>query len=199
MIKQILIILFVFSNICCALEVKDTNSITDWNVLQEAKTWVGWTTYKGYPLCQARTTLPFSLEEVSGYIESVENYPVVFDRITETRVLENDVVHVLLDMPFPFAGRDYIIQYTKKKNDLHWIFNFQSISHENAPPISSHIRLLNAGGEWILKAQNSHSTLVTYTWNGELLGQFPDWALTRAWKTQGTEVLNWLRIALEND
>ena len=32
--------------------------------------------------------------------------------------------------------------------------------------------------------------------NGELLGNFPDFALHRAWITQGTEVLNWLDQAL---
>jgi hypothetical protein len=41
------------------------------------------------------------------------------------------------------------------------------------------------------------NTEVTYTWNGELLGDFPNWALTRAWETQGEEVLTWLKDALK--
>ena len=43
---------------------------------------------------------------------------------------------------------------------------------------------------------SSEKTMVTYAWNGELLGNFPDIALHRAWATQGTEVLNWLDQAL---
>lgn len=199
MTKLIILAAFTITSIGFALEVENTDSITDWHVLQEGKTWVGWTTYEGYPLCQARTSLPFSLEKVSAHIESVEAYPDLFERITETRVLENDVVHVLLDMPFPFAGRDYIIQYTKSKNNERWVFNFKSVTHVHAPENSSHVRLVNAGGEWILTPAKSGATLVTYSWNGELLGDFPNWGLTRAWKTQGTEVLDWLRIALEND
>lgn len=199
MTKLTILAAFAITSFGFALEVKNTDAIADWNVLQDGQTWVGWTTYDGYPLCQARTSLPFSLEKVSGHIESVESYPDLFERITETRVLENDIVYVLLDMPFPFAGRDYIIQYTKVKNDRRWVFNFKSVTHNHAPKLPSHVRLINAGGEWILTTSESGSTLVTYSWNGELLGDFPNWGLTRAWKTQGTEVLNWLRTALEND
>jgi hypothetical protein len=43
-----------------------------------------------------------------------------------------------------------------------------------------------------LTALEPNKTKVIYAWNGELLGNFPDFALTRAWVTQGTEVLNWL-------
>jgi len=37
---------------------------------------------------------------------------------------------------------------------------------------------------------------VIYAWNGELLGNFPEFGLSKAWITQGTEVLNWLDEAL---
>ena len=35
-------------------------------------------------------------------------------------------------------------------------------------------------------------TQIQYIWNGELLGDFPSWALKIAWKEQGVEVLAWL-------
>ena len=55
-----------------------------------------------------------------------------------------------------------------------------------------HVRLPNAAGIWILTALEPNKTKVIYGWNGELLGNFPDFGLIRAWVTQGTEVLNWL-------
>mgnify|MGYP000624169066 FL=1 len=55
-----------------------------------------------------------------------------------------------------------------------------------------HVRLPNAAGIWILAALEPNKTKVIYAWNGELLGSFPEFGLTRAWITQGTEVLNWL-------
>ena len=39
-------------------------------------------------------------------------------------------------------------------------------------------------------------TELIYTWNGELLGDFPNFALTRAWQEQGNEVMGWLKEAL---
>jgi hypothetical protein len=44
---------------------------------------------------------------------------------------------------------------------------------------------------------NNKQTEVTYIWNGELLGDFPDWALKEAWTKQGNEVLTWLQESLE--
>ena len=56
----------------------------------------------------------------------------------------------------------------------------------------------NAAGVWILDQSSLNKTMVTYAWNGELLGNFPDFGLNRAWITQGTEVLTWLNEALSN-
>ncbi|MFH1463060.1 MAG: hypothetical protein ABIO70_01610 [Pseudomonadota bacterium] len=58
------------------------------------------------------------------------------------------------------------------------------------------VRLPRAEGQWKLEPAGPSATKVTYTWNGELLGDFPDWALTRAWATQGEEVMHWLEGAL---
>ena len=36
------------------------------------------------------------------------------------------------------------------------------------------------------------NTLIEYIWIGEVLGDFPSWALKIAWKEQGYEVFTWL-------
>ena len=41
-------------------------------------------------------------------------------------------------------------------------------------------------------------TKIEYIWNGELLGDFPSWALKTAWKEQGNEVLSWLIDYMDN-
>jgi hypothetical protein len=58
------------------------------------------------------------------------------------------------------------------------------------------VRLNNAAGLWVLNSLSPTKTMVTYAWNGELLGNFPDFGLSKAWVTQGTEVLDWLDEAL---
>jgi hypothetical protein len=66
------------------------------------------------------------------------------------------------------------------------------VDHPKGTLYSDHVRLPNAAGIWILTALEPNKTKVIYAWNGELLGNFPNFGLTRAWVTQGTEVLNWL-------
>ena len=65
------------------------------------------------------------------------------------------------------------------------------------PKFNSSIRLPNAAGEWYLRRIDDTSTEVVYTWNGELGGDFPSFALTRAWTTQGNEMIVWLKESLD--
>ena len=62
-----------------------------------------------------------------------------------------------------------------------------------------YVRLVNSIGEWRITHLESNKTEITYTWNGELLGDFPDWALSRAWKQQGLEVITWIQEAVNKN
>ena len=87
----------------------------DWNIIQKNKIEIKWITYNGYPICQTSSVLPFSIESISSIIENVKNYPRVFRRIHKTNILEKNIIHVMLDMPFLLADRDYVIKYEKSK------------------------------------------------------------------------------------
>ena len=76
-------------------------------------------------------------------------------------------------------------------------YKFRAVKDTTIPLNDDCIRLANAAGEWYLKWIDDSSTEVTYTWNGELAGDFPDWALTKAWTKQGNEMLEWLAESLE--
>ena len=99
-------------------------------------------------------------------------------------------------MPFPFSGRDYVVKYAIEQKDDQWVFSFYSVDHPKGILNDKYVRLPNAAGVWILDYSSSDKTMVTYAWNGELLGNFPDFGLKKAWITQGTEVLTWLNEAL---
>ena len=73
----------------------------------------------------------------------------------------------------------------------------QATNQIQIPVDTDYVRLKNAAGGWILKPIDEYSTQLTYMWNGELLGDFPDWALNRAWVEQGNEVITWIENALE--
>jgi hypothetical protein len=130
-------------------------------------------------------------------IEDLENYYQIFDRVKSSNVLTDDVVHIRIDMPFPISDRDYIVQYKIEKENEYISYKFQAVKDLDIPLNDGSIRLVNAAGEWYLKVVGESSTKVVYTWNGELSGDFPDWALTRAWTKQGNEMIEWLAESLE--
>ena len=98
-----------------AFDIPTSESIDSWIVLQDNVTWIGWTDHSGFPVCQTRADLPYPMKSISSIIEDIENYPNVFKRITTAKILDNDIAYLMLDMPFPFSGRDYIIQFIKNK------------------------------------------------------------------------------------
>ena len=122
----------------------------------------------------------------------------MFKRIEKTTVLSDESVHIILDMPFPFYGRDYIVRYTQHQEENDIIYRFTSVEDIEIPVHKDYVRLIHAAGEWRLHSLDDKNTEVTYTWNGELLGDFPNWALPQAWETQGVEVLTWLKEAAQN-
>ena len=178
------------------LDLRPIQSIENWNNLLSGNITVQWIEYEGFPISKAETTLHHPMNKIAGVIQDLNHYPNIFKRVTKTRQLDSDIVQIVLDMPFPFDGRDYIIKYQIEKLGNKWIFSFSAVDHSKGTLDPHHVRLSNAAGIWILAGQDTNKTKVTYAWNGELLGNFPDIALYRAWTTQGMEVLNWLDQAL---
>ena len=170
---------------------------SNWNIIQNDEIWIGWTDYGDLQWCCAKLTLNAPIEKISTIIEDKENYPEVFKRVESVTIITDEIVHIVLDMPFPFYGRDYIVSYTQYEENGDSFYRFQSVKNSEIPVHEDYVRLIHAAGEWRLHSLDAENTEVTYTWNGELLGDFPDWALTRAWGTQGKEVLTWLKDALE--
>jgi len=179
-----------------AFDIPISEPIDSWIVLQDDVTWIGWADHSDFPVCQTRADLPYPMKSISNIIEDIENYPNVFKRITTAKILDDDIAYLMLDMPFPFSDRDYIIQFIKDKSETDWVFNFKAVTHVDAPPNERSVRLINAAGAWLIRPISNNETAVTYTWNGELLGDFPSWALPKAWKTQGNEIIEWLGEAL---
>ena len=179
-----------------AFDIPTSKSIDNWIVLQDDVPWIGWADHSDFPVCQTRADLPYPMKNILNIIENIENYPNVFKRITTAKILDDDIAYLMLDMPFPFSGRDYIIQFIKDKSETDWVFSFKAVTHVDAPPNKRSVRLINATGAWLIRPISNNETAVTYTWNGELLGDFPSWALPKAWKTQGNEIIEWLGEAL---
>ena len=195
-INQILLLL-LSTLMGSSLEYPDHNQSDNWVTLYENDIWVGYTETPNIDWCRTISRLPFSLDRISTMIEDLENYYQIFDRVTSSKIITNDVVHIRIDMPFPISDRDYIVRYTANKTGNNISYKFQAADDISIEINDSCIRLVNAAGEWYLRSIDDVTTEVIYTWNGELRGDFPSWALTRAWETQGLEMINWLRESLE--
>ena len=64
--------------------------------------------------------LNYDIGSIANIIKDIEKYPFIFKRVTESKKLDSNIVHIKLDMPFPFASRDYVIQYnTTSCNDMY--------------------------------------------------------------------------------
>ena len=190
--KKLFAVLALALNQLFSLDLHGIETMTGWENLQSGSVSISWCTYDNFPISKAETVLNHSIDRISMVIQDLDHYPDIFNRVTKTKRLETDVVQIVLDMPFPFDGRDYIVKYNIENLDGRWIFVFTAVDHPQGTLDPDHVRLPNAAGIWILTALEPNKTKVIYAWNGELLGNFPDLLLTRAWVTQGTEVLNWL-------
>ena len=195
--KLTFLLQLVFNSVGFSKEITVPTIFESWNVLQESDVWIGWTMKDDIQWCQAEKVLPFDIKKIASIIEDKGNYPNVFKRIEDTAILDADVVHISLDMPFPFSGRDYIVRYVSNITDNEYTYTFTAYDEIKVPERKNYVRLINAGGRWNVTTLEKGKTKVTYTWNGELRGDFPNWALERAWKVQGTEVMNWLYKALK--
>ena len=190
--KKLFAVLGLSLNQLFSLDLHGIETMTGWENLQSGAVSISWCTYDNFPISRTETVLHHSIDRISKAIQDLDHYPDIFDRVTTANRLETDVVQIVLDMPFPFDGRDYIVKYNIENLGDRWFFVFTAVDHPKGTLYSDHVRLPNAAGIWILTALEPNKTKVIYAWNGELLGNFPNFGLTRAWVTQGTEVLNWL-------
>jgi len=196
-VSQYTLYLSLISISLAELNLDNIDTVKNWKTLQDKEIIIRWTNFGGYPICQARTTINGSVKDISSIIEDVKNYPNIFKRIQKTKQLNDNIVHIMLGMPLFLSDRDYVIQYKKNKSENNWKLSFNAIIHPEAPESKNYVRLVNAAGLWELKPKESNETLISYTWNGQLLGDFPSFALERAWKTQGNEIMHWINDALD--
>ena len=175
------------------------NGYNEWIYLTNDRIKVKYSSNFEIPWCRSSANFRFSQDEIYNALKDLKNYKNIFDRVSVSKLLnqEDGIAYIRLNMPWPYSDRDYTVRFieSRDKNDI--IFQFYSVAHPNTPNNTGSVTLPRAGGEWRLNYIDSNRTHVTYTWNGELLGNFPDYGLTTAWETQGSEVMIWLNEYLK--
>lgn len=172
-------------------------SYDNWNLLIEDTISVYYTNYHDINWGYTTNNFEYNIDVIYDTLKKLNDYDEIFGRVVESKLLDSNqgIVYIRLDMPLFLSDRDYTVKFLEKisPNKSQITFQFQSVTHPDAPYYESSVTLPNAGGEWRLTKVDNNTTKVEYIWNGELLGMFPSYQLTTAWKTQGIEVLSWLK------
>ena len=83
-----------------------------WEVLQDNNIWIGYSDYNDFPWVKSKTIIDYNINKIANILKNQSNYKNIFDRVIISEVL-NEVVYIVLDMPFPLAHRDYSIRYNE--------------------------------------------------------------------------------------
>ena len=195
MYKIIILILFTFILPIVKIPPQD---IDGWKILNEKEPWVGYVEYENFPWCRATDIFPYSINEIEQFIGKFDTYSNTFSRMIDSDLVDTNVVYLRVDYPFFLSDRDYLVKYSRLTDNKDVYYQWIAEEHPELPEYDNVVRLINAGGEWALKYINYNSTKVSYSWNGELRGDFPSFSLNSAWNKAGTEIINELRYAIEN-
>lgn len=195
MYKIIILILFTFILPIVKIPPQD---IEGWKILNEKEPWVGYVEYENFPWCRATDIFPYSINEIEQFIGKFDTYSNTFSRMIDSDLVDTNVVYLRVDYPFFLSDRDYLVKYSRLTDNKDVYYKWIAEVHPEVPEYDNVVRLINAGGEWALKYISDNSTKVSYSWNGELRGDFPSFSLNSAWNKAGTEIINELRHAIEN-
>ncbi|HNC97292.1 MAG TPA: START domain-containing protein [Myxococcota bacterium] len=152
-----------------------------WQVISESPVHIECA--QGLPWCRSsglvgvdQATAVRTFEQLDRYVEKMGAISVV-DR------LEADVLHVVMDYPFPFSDRDYVARFTRRTEaDGTEVFAWTSTDHPKAPVDPAIVRLSWSEGEWSFKPEGGH-TRVGYLWQSNPGGGIPD--VTAVYKQAG--------------
>ena len=192
------IIILIFVTIILPFVKIPPYEIQGWKTLSEKNPWVGYQEYENFPWCRATDIFPYSINEIETFIGKFETYSNTFSRMIDSELIDTNIVYLRVDYPLFLSDRDYIVKYNRVSNTNDVYYQWVATVHSDVPEYDTAVRLVNAGGEWALKYISENSTEVSYSWNGELRGDFPSFSLNSAWIKGGTEIINELRYAIEN-
>lgn len=166
-----------------------------WDTLDSAPAKVECTTSSSTTWCRSQGVLKVDSAVVASTLESFHKQVEVFEAVIEMNELEKGLLHVVLDYPMPFDDRDYVARFTPSKEGDVTLYRWVPETHPAAPVTNNRVRLTQMEGEWRITPMGDE-TLVQYTWQGDVGGNFPNWALPKARAVTGGTVLADLAQAL---
>ena len=144
-----------------------------WSTLTTSPTLIECTEAGGKPYCRSTGVIGVPVASAVGVFAHLDQHAAKMESISLVERLEPDVLHVVMDYPFPFWDRDYVAKFTRRTDaDGTEVFAWAPIQHAGAPPDPGLVRL-PIDGEWRFKAEGAN-TRVTYIWMADPGGDIPD-------------------------
>ncbi len=145
--------------------------------------------------CHAEAVLPGPRSEVHALLADVESIAGLFPRMRSMTQLNDDVMHQIIDYPFPYDDRDIVAHFSWQHTDDADALTWVSVAEPTVPTVG--VRLDGAAGRFELRdGQHANTTVLAYTWRGELGPGLPDWVRPYAWRAQADEVVEGLTRGL---
>ena len=196
--KTHILLLALLTSIIFSIDISYIENELNWEVLQDSEIKISYKEINNQPYCKASKIFNFKPTEIKNILDDKSNYPKYFKRIIFCESINKEIVHIGVNLPFPFSPRDYVVEYQYFKNKNREYYIYESVIDTNEYKNKKFVRLPNASGIWLIEKIEDNKTKLTYLWQSELLGNIPNWVLPKAWKEQGSELLNQLDIALKN-
>lgn len=147
---------------------------SDWAPLLADPVAIACTTSPSGPYCRATGVIATQLATASATFGELDRHVARMGAISTIARLERDVLHVVMDYPFPLSDRDYVARFVHRTEpDGTEVYAWAPVEHPSAPPTEGVVRLAWLDGEWRFAAEGA-STRVTYVWQADPGGRLPD-------------------------
>jgi hypothetical protein len=144
-----------------------------WSPLQAAPVRIDCTEHQGQPYCRSTGVIGAPLADAVAVFEQLDRHVDKMGSIVSVRRLEPDILHVVMDYPWPIQDRDYVARFAHNvEPDGTHVFAWTPTTHPGAPA-GAHVRLDRLDGEWRFAADPA-GTRVTYLWQADPGGGLPD-------------------------
>ena len=145
-----------------------------WSPLSTSPTVIECTTANGKPYCRSTAVISAPVATAIDAFAHLDQHVDLMASIKSVTRLEPDVLHVVMDYPFPVSDRDYVAKFSRRTDpDGTEVFAWVPIAHAAAPVDPSVVRLTELDGEWRFQAEGG-DTRVTYVWESDPGGNLPD-------------------------
>jgi hypothetical protein len=144
-----------------------------WTIVASSPVRIRCTTWQGQPYCQSTGVISAPVNQAVATFRELDRYQSRMGAISTIARLEPDVLHIVMDYPFPLDDRDYVARFTYAEREGGHVFAWQPVEHPKAPASTEAVRLTWLEGEWRFAAEGA-GTRVTYVWQADPGGSLPD-------------------------